>query len=49
MLGRLRTKLHRPAPRPEELAAAEALRSRIETVKTLAVARSFGVRLNEPR
>jgi hypothetical protein len=49
MLGRLRTKLHRPAPRPEDIAVAEAIRFRNETVKMLVLARSFGVRLNEPR
>ena len=49
MLVRLFTKRPRPAPRPEDIAVAEALRFRMETVKTLAVARSFGVRMNEPR
>jgi hypothetical protein len=49
MLGRLFTRSQRPAPRPEDIAVAEALRFRMETLKTLAVARSFGVRLNEPR
>jgi hypothetical protein len=49
MLGRLIAKLRSRAPRPEDIAVAEALRFRNETLKTLAVARSFGVRLNEPR
>ena len=49
MFRRIRNATRHEPLRPEDLALAERLRSRSETVKMAALARSYGLRQLEPK